>query len=227
MIDYYPNPYGSKSNHFVTPEADNLMSHHGADGSYELAPPPPLATRAGRRAYGFADTSKINSAQGCTASSLNPSRFISEDAAAAAAARLQSIRAENLALLEEIEVIISKSSRISASSRQSMANPGKSMANPDPAGKSIHPILPQDVSRPSNVKFVRKNLKSADYLSPKKSVSLPSSWPKQKKRRHQIRQMSVFGSTGGKSAQHRGSQTGGKSAQRQNQPNPGLISKLT
>ena len=31
------------------------------------------------------------------------------------------------------------------------------------------------------------------------------------------------GPTGGKSAQHRGSQTGGKSAQRQNQPNPGLI----
>ena len=146
MIDYYPNPYGSKSNHFVTSEADNLMSHHGAiERTFQRG------QLAGRRAYGFADTSKINSAQGCTASSLKPSRFLSEDAADRAAARLQAIRAENLALLEEIEVIISKSSRISASSRQSMANPGKSMANPDPAGKSIHPVLPQDVSRPSNV----------------------------------------------------------------------------
>ena len=122
------------------------------------------------------------------------------------------------------------SSRSPSSNPKIHRYPGKSMANPDPAGKSIHPILPQDVSRPSNVKFVRKNLISADYLSPKKSVSLPSSWPKQKKRRHvflkatlEIRQMSVFGSTGGKSAQHRGSQTGGKSAQRQNQPNLGLI----
>ena len=125
MIVY--NPHKSLSTSLMTSEAGSLMSHHGADGSYELAPPPPLATRAGRRAYGFADTSKINAAQGCTASytfatgqtvkfnNLRPaiasrlellrSRQLED---AAAAAQLQSVRAENLALLEELEVILSK-----------------------------------------------------------------------------------------------------------------------
>ena len=43
MIDYYPNPYGSKSNHFVTSEADNLMSHQRIEASNSQLPLEPLA----------------------------------------------------------------------------------------------------------------------------------------------------------------------------------------
>ena len=64
MLDYYPNPYKSKSNHFMTSEADNLMSYHGATGrTFQRGQP---ACR--RRAYGFADTHnsiKNDAAQGC------------------------------------------------------------------------------------------------------------------------------------------------------------------
>ena len=50
MIVY--NPHKSKSNHFVTSEADSLMSHYGAvERTFQRGPP------ASRRAYGFADTS--------------------------------------------------------------------------------------------------------------------------------------------------------------------------
>ena len=71
MLDYYPNPYKSKSNHFMTSEADNLMSHYGAtDRTFPRGQP---ACR--RRAYGFAElcthtdnSIKNNAAQGCPAS---------------------------------------------------------------------------------------------------------------------------------------------------------------
>ena len=49
------------------------------------------------------------------------------------------------------------SSRSPSSNPKIHRYPGKSMANPDPAGKSIHPILPQDVSRPITRRFNEKN----------------------------------------------------------------------
>ena len=140
----------------MTSEAGSLMSHYGATGSYDLAsPPPPLATTAGRRrrAYGFADTSKINAAQGCTASytfatgqtvkfniasrlELLRSRQLED---AAAAAQLQSIRAENLALLEEVEVILSKEA---ARQANETLFPDPKIA-PQPAADAATPPPPQ------------------------------------------------------------------------------------
>ena len=114
MIVY--NPYQSLSTSLVTSEAGSLMSHYGEVGSYDLAPPlPPLATTAGRRAYGFAElcthtdnSIKNNAAQGCPASYTSATgrtfkfKNLRPEIASRLEIELQSLHAKNLTLLQDL-----------------------------------------------------------------------------------------------------------------------------
>ena len=89
-----------------------------------------------------------------------------------------------------------KTPTLTRPTRQTGNNPGSppQVFNPsirrqiyiNPAGKSmvINQSIPPRRLPPIQRQFVRKNLKIADKLSLRLSASLPSSWPKQKKRRH-------------------------------------------